>query len=55
MTFIACLLVARLVYPSDDRRAAGSTTAIQIFAASDLARLRADDLEPAPGGLQGIE
>jgi hypothetical protein len=35
----------RLVYPSDDRRAAGSTTAMQIFAASDLARLRADHLE----------
>jgi len=31
MTFIACLLVVRLLYPSDDRRAAGSTTAMKIF------------------------
>jgi hypothetical protein len=30
MTFIACLLVTRSVYPSDDRRAVGSTTAMQI-------------------------
>jgi hypothetical protein len=37
--------MTRLVYPSDDRRAAGSTTAIQIFSASDLAQLRADNLE----------
>jgi len=29
MTFIAYLLVTRLVYPSDDRRAARSTTAMQ--------------------------
>jgi hypothetical protein len=45
MTFIACLLVTRLVYPSDDRRVAGSTTAMQIFAASDRAQLRAENLE----------
>src|SRR5437762_1322322 len=31
MTFMACLLVTRLVYPSDDRGASGSTTAMQIF------------------------
>jgi hypothetical protein len=31
MTFIAGLLVTRPVYPSDDRRAAGSTAAMQIF------------------------
>jgi hypothetical protein len=31
MTLIACLLVARLVYPSDDRPAAGSTTAMLFF------------------------
>jgi len=37
--------MTRLVYPSDDRRAAGSTTAMQIFAASDRAQLRADNLE----------
>jgi hypothetical protein len=37
--------MTRLVYPSDDRRAAGTTTAMQFFSASDRARLRADNLE----------
>jgi hypothetical protein len=50
MTFIACLLVTRLVYPSDNRRAAGSTTAMQI-----LLRAISRGYEPmtssfAPGG-----
>jgi hypothetical protein len=51
MTFIACLLVTRSVYRSDDRRAAGSTTAMQIFL-----RAIARGYEPltssfAPGGV----
>src|SRR5262245_54572743 len=41
MTFIACLLLIRLVHPSDDRRGAGATTAMQFFSANDRTRLRA--------------
>jgi hypothetical protein len=40
MTFIASPCDS-VVYPSDDRRAAVSTNAMQFFVASDLARLRA--------------
>jgi hypothetical protein len=46
--------MTRLVYPSDDRRAAGSTTAMQIFSASDRAQLRADNLASGQRRIQTL-
>jgi hypothetical protein len=52
MTFIACLLVTRLVYPSDDRRAAGSTTAMQIFLRAISRGYEPIPSSLAPGGVR---